>query len=507
MTRLSIPFLLYTASLLLVPHVAAGQSKASYTVGTTQLCMLDEQGQVSCTISTGSERLRQPSVLPDMIAITAGDTHACGISSLGEPVCWGSNIYGQLDIPSVSEPLVKINAGQNHTCAIDVNGEAICWGLNSNTQLEPPEGARFIEIDAVSNSSCGILDNGNITCWTNDARAAHESLAGPFTDLDAQGRNVCGLTSVGSIECFSNTINLLTPPTGNAYIDVAVTREAVCGLTTDGVLDCSFVNQGLADSFPLGEQFLSIQSDETDTRSGIRLSSGLILQFGTTMCGERSDGTIQCWNIGSTFPDPDSEIPSTLDLIETMEFDLDARIYGADAVEIFWTPLPIIEEGRLVVQPPRVEVFRNGELLVSRTAQFSYFDQNAPAEAEYRIRLTDGAGNTGELSDPLSVNTSTGTVLFNGEPPILAPPIDEVPNDIFVDAALLNGIVLSWNVEPELEQMIDGYIVAFNGRAVAFTRSKLFVTVSQTMGSGCFDIAAVGFDGSVIGRRGVGTCG
>ena len=335
MNRLKLSLMLFAAPLLLASQNVIGQSKPTYSVGSAQFCALDDEGQANCTITSGFERLRAPASLPALKAITAGDTHACGISVEGAAVCWGDNVYGQLDLPSISAPLVKINAGANHTCALDTAGAAVCWGLNGNTQTDPPEGARFVEIDAVENSSCGILDNGNITCWTNDGLSAHESLEGPFIDLDAQRRNVCGLTSTGEIRCFTNTNIPSAPPEGNGFTDVAVNFDAICGLSADGTLECRFEDEEDASDYPIGEQFLSIQSDETDTGFTSFFANGTSRVFGSTMCGERPDGTVQCWAEGGNFPDLENENPTSQELLETVEFDLDAKIYDGNSVELF----------------------------------------------------------------------------------------------------------------------------------------------------------------------------
>ena len=394
--------------LLHVSPVTNAQSQSSYSVGESQLCNLLDSGQVDCIVSVGFERLLPPENLPELIAVSSGDTHACGITFDGEATCWGENNFGQLDVPAIPQPLVQINAGHNHTCALDASGEAHCWGLNSNRQTEPPEGALFTKVHAAFTSSCGILTNGNITCWSTDGERAPADLTGPFVDLDMQTQGVCGLTAAGEIVC-NSLINAFSPPlTNGPYIDLATTLGAVCGLNTNNELECSttsfdFLGAPDFDDYPLGEQFLSIQSAETGF-SGIGNSreSGPI---GTTLCGERLDGSLQCWSPSAGFPDLDNQSSTSGDLATNMRLDMDARIYGGASVEIFWTPVP--SAGSTV----EVEIFRNGELLDRVTARQSYFDGNALSTNTYQIRLIDNSGNIGPFSPELSVDTATDVCL------------------------------------------------------------------------------------------------
>ncbi len=487
--------------LLLSPTFAAAQSKETYSVGAPQLCTLDAVGQVDCIISRGYERLTPPTNLPNLIAVTVGDAHACGITMDGAPVCWGGNFFGQLNIPNIDASLVKINAGSNHTCAIDSAGEAFCWGLNTNQQLDVPAGARFLEIDAVDNSTCGILTNGDITCWTTDNSRAYERLEGPYTDLDTAFGIVCGLTESGSIECFLSGQRTIDSPNGGPYIDIAANFNAVCGLLTDGTLDCSINDSAASSEYPVGEQFLSIQSVESDS-GNTRIRNGVRLTTGTTLCGQRLDGEIDCWAEGRDFPDFDNLEPTAIDLINTVELYLDAKVYDTNAVEIFWTPLPTVVNGATVAGQPQVEIYRNGVLIDTVLARFSYFDRRAVTDATYQIRLVDDRGNAGDLSGLLSVNTTSRTVLFNGEPTNLDPISEPEPqSDVFTDetyVSIFDGFVLSWQVDEEFEELIDGYEVVVNGVPVGFTRSKLYVSLSD---QGCVEIIAYGFDGSRIDNR------
>ena len=88
------------------------------------------------------------------------------------------------------------------------------------------------------------------------------------------------------------------------------------------------------------------------------------------------------------------------------------------------------------------------------------------------------------------------------------PPLIDLMPEVFADVSQIglgSGFIVWWSVEPELEELIDGYLVEINEEPEAFTRSKLFVDLNRR-GRNCIELAAIGFDDSVIGRRSIGTC-
>ena len=497
--------LLCVLVLLFASSMTKAQTQSRYSVGESHLCTLQDTGVVNCIVSSGFERLLPPESLPELVAVSTGETHTCGITLDGEAVCWGDNNFGQLDVPAIPLPLTQINAGHNHTCAVDSAGQAHCWGLNSNRQTEPPGGALFTKVHAAFTSSCGILVNGDITCWSTDGERAPADLTGPFVDLDMQTQGVCGLTATGDILC-NALINALVPPlTDGSYSDLATTLGAVCGLNTGNELECntsSFSFAGTPDfaDFPLGEQFLSIESVESGF-TGIG-SSRETRPIGTTMCGERLDGSLQCWSPSTSFPDIDNPTSTTQELLTNMRLDMDARIYGSTSLELFWTPVP--SAGSDV----EVEIFRNGALLDRVGARQSYFDGNALSSNTYQIRLIDDSGNVGPLSPELFADTASNTVLFNGEPPLIASRQDVFSSEqVFTSlrrTAVASGSLVFWTIDPEQQALIDGYEIELNGERAGFTRSQLYLNLEERVTS-CIRVSAIGFGGEILDTENMGS--
>ncbi len=505
--------------LLLTPLFVLAQSNTDYGFSFSQFCAIDDAGELTCTVADGFSRISPPSNVPALTAVTVGQSHACGITLAGQPFCWGENRFGQLNAPVVTAPLLQIDAGGDYTCALDVNNEAVCWGLNTNLQLDPPDGVTFSHIDAAELETCGVTtDAGDPICWSNDPRRSAQGLTGPFVELDLRSGAVCGLTDDGDIKCADNSVAEppilpvtphIIPPDNGPYIDLAATREAVCGLQIDGTLDCNFRVANRAAGYPLGEQFLSIQSSDTDFLTDLQNArASASPRVGAVMCGQRTDRTFQCWDQGEVSFDLSLPVDSNAVFVQNFALTLDARIYSPTAVEIFWTPVTLDATGQKPSPQPIVEVYRNGELIASQPSRFSHFDDNPAEQADYQIRLIDDAGNAGPLSGILTVDTTEQTVLFNGEPTLSASqvPIDTLP-DVFTTIRIEDlrpVFVVAWEVNPELESSIDGYEIILNGTPVGFTRSTLYVD-AVARNSRCVEIVAVGFNQELLGATGIGS--
>ena len=459
------------------------QASDQFAVGLTHICSLDESGAVICRTSPITTRLEPPADVPLLSAIAAGDEHTCAITLEGNAECWGRNFFRQQESPENARSLVQIEAGRNHTCALNNEGEPICWGLNNNAQTEPPNGLSFIRLAAADSYSCGILIDGNITCWTNEERfQTPEAIRGPFTDLDMSQLNACGLTDDGSIQCW---ISEFAPPDNPPFIDLAVGARSICGLSSAGILECSFTNavvpSSAFDDFPLGEQFQAIESGVTSV-------------FSDAMCGLQMDNTLRCWGRSS--------LPSSLNAdqlptdISSMIFFLDADIINPNTVEIFWSPLPNLSSA-LDLQAAQTEVFRNGELITTTLAQFSFTDVGDHGrDREYMIRLVDDFGNTGPFSRVLSIDTELGITLFDGQE-------TSVEDDTPVSPEIITGIetrvlsnryIASWEIDPTFEPQVAGYEVQINNQPVAFTVSRFLQSQREADSESCLILSITALD-------------
>lgn len=305
------------------------------------------------------------------------------------------------------------------------------------------------------------------------------------------GGSVCGLTADGDIRC---TSGIIVPDRGS-YTALAINRAAICALDLNGALDCNLRNNDDATEYPLGEVFTSIQTLESNVTVTVFGPDGVILrQSGSTMCGERPDGSIDCWAQGSEFPDIDNPTAIEEAFLATINLELDARVYSATRVEVFHTPVRSPTS-----RPLSIEVYRNGVLIDTKIAGFSYFDTNAQRTNDYQLRVIDDAGNAGAFSETLSVNTSTNEVLFDGEAPFSpVAPDDTVISNGVVQNLNITGFVASWDIAPEAAEDVDGYLVSVDGATLGFTRLRLFVDTRSNLLRRCVRVTAVDASGSPV---------
>ena len=495
-TKLSTALFLFATALLL-PVWANAQSVAVLAAGSSHFCTLDDAGIVSCTTVPSAARLAEPEGLPALIDIAAGERHTCGITFEGGAVCWGDNFFNQLDVPELSAPLVSLAAGFNHTCAVDTEGEAICWGLNTNLQLEPPptEGG-FSQVDAARNYSCGIAANGDLVCWSTDGEISTNSVTpGPFIEIDSAINDRCGLDVNGDISC----ARFLSTPDNGPYVDLAVGPGAVCGLTQDGVLDCTinFLAAGIAaeiEEVSANVRFTAIESghapDQTFNQAPI--------------CGIREDdGSVLCFG-GNSLPTSADTVSTASVSVAEISLGLSALAYDTNAVELFWNRQPTR------FPPVLIEIFRDGELLTTTDAMFSFFDIDNVGESQstYAIRAVDEAGNTGPFSNEVTVSREVGGSGESSTDFDLVNP--RIENNVRIENLRLmapgffagnsNGtIILTWDLLNESDLTVAGYEIRQNNTTLAFTRSNVYTNNSiNNSFCGTFSVLAIGEDGQIL---------
>jgi len=485
------------ASLLLLPLWATAQSVVDLAVGESHFCTLDDAGIVSCTTSPSTTRLLEPAGLPALTDIAAGEAHTCGITLDGGAVCWGGNDFNQLDVPPLNAALVSISAGFHHTCAVDTEGEAICWGLNTNLQLEPPATENgFIGVDGSSFFSCGIRAEGDITCWSTGASLANPSSSGPFTEIDLSIGDNCGLTVDGDISCF-RFVNSPTLSNG-PYMDLAVTRGAICGLTLEGRLDCE-----LQPFFPdeISTEIATISESITFTaiESGHRVRGAPFSAI--PICGVREDdGSVLCFG-GGQIPETASNARNTA---ADIDLSLSALAYDSNAVELFWN--------RQANQFPQIfiEIFRDGELLTTTDAMFSFFDTDTvtTSESTYSIRATDEFGNLSAFSNEITVSRENiGMVDSSTDEGLVNPRAD---NDLRIENLTISApnffgsnpfgtTILNWDLLDDSDGPVAGYEIRQNDETIAFTRDNQYIVnpVSRDF-CGVFSVLAIGDEGQII---------
>jgi len=460
-------------ALFTAPFVyAQDQIFTDVAVGVQHICGLTDGGEVECFTEFGASRFDAPDDLPLLTDITGGLQHSCGITVDGGAVCWGSPAFGALNVPEIDAPLVSISAGGNHTCAVDEVNRAVCWGLDTNEQTQVPgdgfgeSGLGFIKVSASNNTSCGVETDGSISCWSTDPTILDTgSLTGTFVDLEIQSGTACGLTDTGDIQCWSS---LFEPPINGPYTDMVVRSSAICGLNESQIPDCTFN--------PNGNFFNDPSLYETTTQFvSLESRSAFVFQAVLNVCGVTVNSTIECLDVSNLSGLPGGSTNLVNPELE-VDLNLTASINGFTfiQVELFWTPLA----GGIPVT--NVEIFRDGELIDTVNARFSFvdnaFDGLGIDSADYQVRAIDENGNVGEFSNVIIVNRSDRTVSganTDNLAQLSAPP--RIIDNIRAQFVNVNTFLLAWEGPPAGENGLKAYEIRVNNETIALTDTNIYL--------------------------------
>jgi len=404
------------------------------TVGTGQVCYLDESYQLRCR--TRNERVVPPDDTPQLVSIAAGDTHFCGLTASGLVHCFGDNNFGQTSHESVTQgtQYKGINAGGNHTCAIRSSGLRIdCWGGESsqlNTTLS--EYLREIFSGDVQDISRLVMGTHNICwvaentrdrtdfiCWENGRDFYHILATNNITSASSDGDYYCSVRGTGSVGCgldigWRRTSHSLSFDLPAPYAKVAASGNVICVLDTDGRLDCdtSVLDSEPQSPFdaghaPLINEQVSLLSDRRFTQ--LEPYPAFFGRRGVGFCLTDTQDKLLC--IGPEYESLDDSGPSA-DWIDTgftandyfnssdplvqsrdaLTNITDVSVYAHNIVELFWEPMVSS------VEYSHVEIYRDGLLLTNTNNGNSYFDSTLEGSTtySYQIREINLDGTAGE---------------------------------------------------------------------------------------------------------------
>lgn len=198
---------MYSGATQVPTEVSSITDAQAVTVGSAHVCVLHEDGRVSCWGDGTSWQLGNGTMdssatpvqvqgLEDAIAISAGRVHTCALRETKTVVCWGWGAAGQLghgatsasrvpvDVVGLTD-VVAIGSGEYHTCAALESGEVFCWGRNNGGQIG--QGAlggnsgglplKVVslpqDVTAVAGGfqhTCAVRANGTTLCWGGSAQ-------------------------------------------------------------------------------------------------------------------------------------------------------------------------------------------------------------------------------------------------------------------------------------------------------------------------------------------------
>jgi hypothetical protein len=195
---------------------------------------------------------------------------ACALDGDGKMFCWGDSALSAL--PGLFQQV----AVSRNLCGLRLSGALECaspWSYASYVPPAPNEAFSSVSLSTVT--ACGIHPDGSATCWGGDRPPT-----GRFSTVAKGSGSPCGIRTDGSIDCWSSSWPLESQgallPAGKF---TQVTQD--CALRDDRTVACWF---GLA---PSGTFTYLVERQD---RNG--------------MCGVRTDGTIDCWWIGTPMDHP-----------------------------------------------------------------------------------------------------------------------------------------------------------------------------------------------------------
>lgn len=423
-------FILFPA--LAIQHTLVQADIVDLAVGSSQICLLDDEQNLRCKTRTHSARLLPPESTPALTSIAAGNVHLCGLTTSGGVYCFGDDDFGQTSHESVTldHEYIDISAGGNMTCATRSSGlEIDCWG-DVSEQL-PSSLDEYLRTEAdtfVENIKFTVLGSRNI-CWgasinsliaenSRDSLRCWEIGRGFYQVLDVFGVSIsdmsnddklhCVIDSSGAISCledlgFARLFRNASFDSSGPYAQVAVSGSVVCVLTTVGQLDCdtSFYEgdspgreeRRIAEAIHAqvnelaGTRFTDIEPHHvyfnnggrafclTDFQSELHCLGGDI--FNELSLSEENSEWIDTGTLSES-----STASGAVPIINNI------AVYSHGIVELFWQPSVDFNDYS------HVEIYRDGELLTTTSNADSFFDNTLQGSTSYSYKIrriaTDG---------------------------------------------------------------------------------------------------------------------
>ncbi len=294
--------------------------------GDRHACRIKPDGTLWCwglngtgQLGTGSDPVglhptpEQVGVANDWASVDGGSEFTCGLHLDGAASCWGTNNVAQIG-DLAGEQWKGVSAGWAHGCAVRFDDTMWCWGLNQFGQTgwgvgdvfdtghpiaQVGSDADWHTVAAGTTLSCGIKLDGTMWCWggyESPGGDPNPTQLGAETDWTSVSgdSNMCGTRGDGTLWCWDNN-GLAQVGSATDWASVSAGGEATCAVRTDGTLWCWGYNLygqlgiGTTDDAPDPVQVGS-DTDWVQAAVGAWTAS-----FGGHACGERSDGSIDCW--------------------------------------------------------------------------------------------------------------------------------------------------------------------------------------------------------------------
>jgi len=475
---------------LITPLATAQSEFVRVEHGVRIICGVRENNTVECN-SANLVAARTPPDLPPVTDIAVGPGVVCTVLEGGDLRCFGSDGFGLTNPPTEGAPYSSVAASEAHACAINNNSAIECWGLDENNRLDAPAG-QFTQLSLSQQQGCAVNISGGVECWgANDQGTSTVPVdLPPATKVVAGFATSCALLTDSSIECWGRSLNSTTGINSfdGPFVDFDLQarnsrqtgQTSLCTIDGSGEIDCTF----LAFNNDFSATQLTLDAPVGLGNRDVSLNAE---QFGSG-CYVTSTGVIDCFG-----PEIQTQAPSLISgpSVPTIT-GLQALVYSGTTIELVWDT-PVIASANISGH----EIQRNGEVVAFTPNSNSFlFDDLVAGVAEtFAVRKVDIAGDTGEFSEAVSVDTSVGSTEPPPAPLVFTPP-DRLFEPNFIDAFVFCDDPADIFFDSDsLTDEIDGFEIRRDGEFIAFTEDLDFVDPGITPGvMHIYDVIAIDLD-------------
>ncbi|MBX2880237.1 MAG: hypothetical protein KTR32_09915 [Granulosicoccus sp.] len=427
---------------------AAASPAIAIDAGEAHTCSITTNGSVVCWGLGSNGRTTVPDTGAQYSAVAAGVKHTCAVRTDGNVDCWGADDSRMSQFVADLPPVKDVAADFDRICVLTVDGDIICNNQFSS-RLPPPANGPYTELafsggDNDGDIICGLNEQGKVDCVVQPPTfvfdPANQSLANQVQEANARARRIeqaardagpfssiatarllpgssgptnfdvfgCGVTFDGSVACWEtpNGVDLSVTDDRPDFVP-QVTAQIYSDTTIELLWPPVFSfrageGEGVYEIIRNGEVYAMVTSSSSFYDDTLQPDTDYVYQVravsASGLAGELSQEIlINTSNRGD--PVAVGYVQPTRILTPT---NLQALVYGATTVELFWDRSPQQLKGYEILINGEFKTFTNGT---------SYFVDTLAANTAYRFDVVavDNNNNIGGFS---TVNVELGEPLL-----------------------------------------------------------------------------------------------
>ena len=301
------------------PYPAAPPGQfLSVSAAEATTCAIREDRTAACWSEWGGEVLEPPEGKFSVVA--AGGRSACGLRADGKIECWGE-IQPEPGSTPPDGQFRALSMNWDHACAIDLDGVVACWGVggdrlcqmsNGHTdwctggdggEKAHPPSMRVQAVDAGVLQTCAIREDSTVACWSDEeyVQAQQPPADVRFKSLSAGDAISCGISVEDRLICWGRVYGTpLQEPEGR-YLIVDAGSRVICAVRMSGATEC-WKDAHLQETHYAGPESTTELEDATELEGTAESEDSaesegrfLSVSAGHSICGVEIDGSLSCW--------------------------------------------------------------------------------------------------------------------------------------------------------------------------------------------------------------------